>query len=289
MNMHAIRISCVFGFLCLSFATTSGISCTQPDIHCVTGTKPYAVQYFPKETNDDCLMLAGELIGLDVYNPPLGYDLEIDASRATLAIQAASVGALADDAFKVANARDPNTDHKQYALGNYAIHPDANDICIASEMSDAIQHIPQTAYTTADGGEAIYPETRLIYAWRDVRVHVTFATPGNAMTGEVTITRETTDPQTGMQSACQTTYVASALFPSVACEAKDEMGNPNGMPDDTLCCANADPEHGRPLGSGLHPSIRVKCHPELLQCVLDWRPGETFPPLGANAFCREPT
>lgn len=285
MNMQTIRISCALGSLCLILATTSGISCTQPDIHCVTGTKPYTVQYFPKNQNDDCLKLAGEQIGFDVYNPPLGNGLEIDVSRATIAIQAASVGALADDAWSIAQTKDPNTDHKQYSLGNYAIHPDAHDFCIASGMSEAIQQIPQTAYTLADGSAATYPETRLSYAWRDVRIHVTFATPGNAMTGEVTITRETTDVQTGTRDTCQTTYVASALFPAVACEAQDEMGQPNGKPDDTLCCANADPEHGRPFGSGLHPSIRVKCHPDLLQCVLDWQPDETFPPLGSNTFC----
>lgn len=286
MNRHDHPKPIALGALALLFTAALGTSCEQPPMLCEVASGPYAVKYFPKDAGNDCLMIPGEQVGMSVYNPPKGDDREIDASRATIAIQAHSMGALADDAKATAGATDPDPKHKQYSFGTYAARPDADDFCAASDLSAAEQRIPETAYTDADGNPAIYPETRLAYEWRDVRMHMTFATPGNAATGEVSITRERADSETGNRETCTTTYIASALFPKVGCEAVDATGQGTGMPDDTRCCANADPAKGRPFGSGLHPDFKVKCDPELLLCVLDWRPGEPFPPRGTNPVCK---
>lgn len=285
MKRHDHLKSIALGACALLFTAAFGTSCEQPPILCEVASGAYIVKYFPKEAGSDCLMLPGEEVGMSVYNPPKGDDREIDALRATVAIQATSMGVLADTAKATASATDPDPAHKQYSFGNYTARPDANDFCAASDLSVAEQHIPETAYEDKDGNPAIFPETRLAYEWRDVRVHMAFATPGNAATGEVTITRESEDPTTGERETCTTTYIASALFPSVGCEAVDAAGQATGMPDDTRCCAKANPDKGRPFGSRIHPDFKVKCDPTLLQCVLDWKPGESFPPLGANAFC----
>jgi hypothetical protein len=285
MNRHHHRMSATIGLAILLSTAVWGISCEQPPLLCETASGPYIMKYFPKDPANDCLMLPGEFVGMNVYNPPKGDDREIDASKATIAIQAMSMGVLADDARDTANATDPNAAHTQYSLGDYSTRPDANDFCSASNLAAAEQDIPQTAYTDADGNPAVYPETRLVHEWNDVRLYMTFATPGNAATGEVTMTREIKDPGTGNVDTCTVTYIASGLFPPVGCEATDAMGQGTGMPDDTRCCANADLAAGRPYGSRIHPDFRTKCDPVLLQCVLDWSPGETFPPLGGNPAC----
>ncbi|TKD10326.1 hypothetical protein [Polyangium fumosum] len=285
MIRHTPPKTIALGASALLFTAAFGTSCEQPPILCEVASSAYIVKYYPKDAGSDCLKLPGERVGMSVYNPPKGDDREIDATQATVAIQAHAMGVLADDAKNKAGATDPDSNHKQYSLGDYAARPDADDLCATSGLSVAEQHIPETAYTDADGHPAIYPETRLAYEWRDVRVYMTFATSGNAATGEVTITRDTEDPATGDHETCTTTYVASALFPIAGCEAVDAMGQATGMPDDTRCCANADPSQGRPFGSGIHPNFKVKCDPELLLCVLDWKPGESFPPLGKSSFC----
>jgi len=40
------------------------------------------------------------------------------------------------------------------------------------------------------------------------------------------------------------------------------------MLDETLCSAEADPAHGRPLGSGISPDVVTRCDPDLQLCVL---------------------
>lgn len=285
MNRIHSKFSHAFAFGTLLFVAAFGASCEQPPMLCEVASGPYAMKYFPQDPDNDCLKLAGELVGMGVYNPPKGNDREIDASRATIAIQASSMGALADDALYTANATDPNAAHQEYALGDYAVRPDTNDFCSVTNLVAAEQDIPETAYTDADGNAAIFPATHLTHAWNDVQLQVTFATPGNAVTGEVTMTREIKDPVTGEIDACTVTYVASGLYPAVGCESVDEMGNGTGMPDDTRCCPGANLEKGRPFGSGIHPSFKTKCDPTLLQCVLDWSPGQTFPPLGTNPAC----
>jgi len=284
MKQQKIGVSFLLGFAALWGVALSGASCAAPEMLCEVGTGPYAVQYFPKDPAQDCLKLPGELVGMGAYSPPREDGTNTDASRFTIAIQANAMGGLEDEAAAI-GAKDPDPAHVTYSLGDYSARPDADDFCAATNLAPAEQHIPETNYTDMEGNAATFPETRLTYAWRDVRLYMTFATPGNAATGEVTITREITDPASGAKDTCASTYVASALFPSVGCEKADAMGMGTGEPDDTRCCAKADPANGRPFGSGLHPDFRVKCDPALLVCVLDWKPGEPFPPLGQNAAC----
>ncbi len=278
-------MSSAAGLLGLCGLGAFGAACEQPELLCNVGSGPYVVQYFPKDAGGDCLMIPGELVGMALYNAPNATQTGFDSSRTMISVQAQSVGALADEARATAGAVDADSDHTQFSFGDYSSRPDEDGFCSAPRLTAAEQHIPETAYTDKDGAPQVFPETRLSYEWTDLRVFMTFATPGNAATGTVAITREMTDPATGVTSSCEATYVASALFPAVSCGATDAMGKPTGEPDDTRCCATADPENDRDLGSGIHPDFKLKCDPALLMCVLDWRPGEAFPPLGDNAFC----
>jgi len=275
------RYNLALGVGALLFAVAFGTSCEQPPLLCEVASGPYAMKYFPKDPANDCLGLPGELVGMSVYNPPKGDNREIDATRATVAVQNNSMGVLVDDALNTAGAKDPNADHKPYSFGDYSARPDANDLCTAANLDLARQDIPETQYTDVNGSAAIYPRTSLVHEWKNLQLYMTFAAPGSAATGEVTMTRETTDPMTGTIDTCSVTYEAIGLFPAVGCESAAAPG----MPDDALCCANADAAAGRPFGSGIHPDFRTKCDPALLQCVLDWNPGDAFPPLGGNAFC----
>lgn len=273
------------GLVGLCLLGASSASCEQPEILCDTFADPYVVKYIAEDPANDCLMLPGELVGMATYNPANADRTGLDAERTTLSVQANSMGALVDSAQATAGAADPAPDHKPYSLGDFMNKPGKDNFCAAAGLTRAEQQIPEAAYTDENGDAQVLPATRLTYEWSDLRVHTTFATPGNAMTGTVTITKEVTDPTTGVTDTCSSTYVASALFPAVGCEAQDEMGAPTGEPDDAKCCPTADLASGRSFGSGIYPDFKVKCDPKLLFCVLDWRPGEAFPPLGESAFC----
>lgn len=285
MKIQAMRMRGAAGLLGLLLVGASSASCEQPDLLCDVGSGPYTTRYFPKDGVEDCLAIPGELVGMTTYNPAAADGDTLDLSQTVIAVQPSSLGALADGARDAAGAVDPALDHTLFASGDYTNKPAEDGFCSAPSLTAAEQHIPETAYTGEDGSAQVFPETRLSYEWTDMRVFMTFATPGYAATGEVTITKEVTDPMTGMKSSCASTYVASALFPAVGCGGTDAMGMPTGAPDDTKCCATADLASGRSFGSGIHPEFKVKCDPELLLCVLDWKPGEAFPPRGGNAFC----
>jgi len=279
------RMSVVCSACALVVTALFGASGEQRPMLCEVASGPYIMKYFPKDPANDCLGLAGELVGMGVYNPPKGDDQQIDASQATIAIQSNTMGSLADDAQWTAGAIDANSAHKQYALGDYAVRPDDEDFCAATNLAPAEQEIPETSYTDEDGNPAVYPATHLLQQWNDVQVHVTYATPGNAAMGEVTMTRVIKGPFMGNPETCTVTYVASGLFPAVGCEALDENGDGTGLPDDLRCCPGANIDKGRLYGSGIHPDFKTKCDPVLLTCVLDWSPGQSFPPLGSNPAC----
>lgn len=261
-------------------------SCSSPAMLCDVASAPYATRYYPKDASQDCLSLPGELIGMKAYNPPSKDGENIDASKTTIAVQTSASGDLTD-AAAAAGTQDPDAAHKVYAYGDYSNKPDADDICSATSLSPAEVHVPETEYTDEGGNPQVLPETRLVYTWQSLRAHTTFSAQGDSATGEVTITREQTDPDTGVKDTCTVTYIAAALAPAVGCEALDADGNGTGAPNDVACCA-ADLEKGRPYGSGINPDFKVKCDPDLLLCVLDWTPGEAFPPIGENPFCDKP-
>jgi hypothetical protein len=172
---------------------------------------------------------------------------------------------------------DGDPSHTIHSYSDYPTRPDRDHFCSPTNLSVAEQHLPEFAYEDEQGNMQTSPEQHVRYQWNDLRVYVTFATQGTAATGEVTITDEI--------AGCTATYLASALYPAVGCELLDAEGNGTGIPDDLACCANADPDRGRAFGSGISPDLKVKCDPDLFLCVLDWKPGEAFPPTGKNPGC----
>ncbi len=283
-RIHIHRWTMGLGIFAGVLGSISAASCTQPKVLCNVASGAYAVQYFPKEAGSDCLMLPGELVGMTIYHPPTEDEKTFDTSKTQVAVQALSVGQLADQAaeFDIGGGKPGQP---QYSIGDYSSKPDDNDFCVAGGLSPAEQYVPETAYTDEEGNPQIFPETRMAYQWNNLEVYYTYAAPGSAATGEVTITREVTDPMTGTKDLCTVHYIANALYPAVGCEGTDGDGNPNGAPDDTKCCPVADLANGRTFGSGISPDFRVKCDPVRLMCTLDWRPGEVFPPMGANPAC----
>jgi hypothetical protein len=194
--------------------------------------------------------MKGEIVGLEKYNPgPVRDGKAPDLTRAVLAIQASALGELASVAE---GAGVPVDRTKVSSVGDFAsTAPDGEDVCRVPTLT-----LSQVAIPPIDGG----PGTDLRYAWSNVRVRVTPAYPGTQMAADLTLT----------QNGCTAKYEVLGLWPAVGCEQLDENGNGTGQPDASRCSPEADPDAGRPTGSGINPDFQsvVACDPDLLLCVL---------------------
>jgi hypothetical protein len=107
---------------------------------------------------------------------------------------------------------------------------------------------------------------------------------------DVTVTQNITDDM-GQPVSCTLDYHAVGLYPAIDCTAPvyklgadgkpevDMDGNPvveKYQADPTLCSPDADPDNGRPTGSGINPDVKTKCVafvPDAqFYCVLDGEP-----------------
>jgi hypothetical protein len=234
------------------------LSCAQPRIDCTTGRGGFAARYTlvagSKQGEGSCDSLKGEIVGLEKYNPgQMGEQKTPDLTRAVLAIQASTLGNLASTAEGAGIAVDRA---KVVSLGDFAsTTPDAEDVCRVPTLTPSEVALP--AIDTA-------PATDVRYAWSNVRVRVTPAYPGTQMAADLTIT----------QDGCSAAYKVLGLWPAVGCEKLDDNGNGTGQPDASRCDPEADPDAGRPTGSGINPDFKsvVACDPELLLCVLTEAP-----------------
>lgn len=265
----------VAGLASAAFFALSGASCSQPAIQCVAGHGPFIAQYKLVSGTGSCAELKGEEIGLSTFLAPNADKTLADYSKRTIAIQSTTFG----DIFGTYNGGVDNADmttpaitddEKPYAIGTYTTDPDDNNICFAGgfdvgPMADIEINVPDT-YVGDDkmGMPIVEPALHVKQSWKNVKVYVTAAVPGTQAVGEM--------HYEDVLEGCTADYKFVALNPAVYCEGSDAEGNPTGMPDDTLCDPNPDPDHGRVYGSGINPDFKTRCDPDLLYCVLTETP-----------------
>ncbi|APR81345.1 Putative lipoprotein mlpA precursor [Minicystis rosea] len=228
-------------------------SCGQPRINCTTGHGGFAARYTlkpgSKQGEGTCDTLKGEIIGLEKYNPARDDPNKQDLTHAILAIQSSALGNLANAAEAAGLTVDRS---KVSSIGDFtSVTPDDEDVCSVPALAAAALDVPAIDMS---------PATSLRYEWSDVRVYVTTASPGTQMVATVKIT----------QDGCSAQFDVLGLWPAVSCETLDAEGNGTGAPDPVRCDPNADPDAGRPTGSGINPDLKdaIVCDPDLLLCVL---------------------
>jgi len=246
-------------------AVLGSCSFSQPKMDCMV-SKPtmggggYAAVYTLKAESADtadksCGQLIGDTLGLFIYHPTITTPegVKDDFSRSQLGLRTEDLGLL--------EGQDPA--HPVTSLGDFPVQPDDNGVCAATSLSVAEQHVAAT--TDTDGNPV--PAVDMKVEWSNVQVISLPEVRGSQMTADLTYTDGT----------CSAKYSVVGMWPSVSCMLADENGplmNPDGsyQVDESMCAAEADPEHGRPVGSGIDPNFPVTCNKWLGLCVLAGQP-----------------
>jgi hypothetical protein len=255
--------------LALTALLTLLSGCTQPKASCSTGVGGFAVKYTLKSGSTmgtgACDTLKGETLGLMKYNPlKEGEEMVQDLTRAFLVIRTSQLGQLAADDMSMAVNADEIVSRGDFV----STTPDDNDVCSVPDLSTAqgdLQIVDEAMNTVTHHIE---------YAWSDIRLYVTAAYPGTQMVGTLTYTdnADTAD--------CTASYSVLGLWPNIDCSLKDGDGAPmkdgdgNFEVDEALCDPIADPDNGRPTGSGINPDLkeRLACDKTIGLCVLTEAP-----------------
>jgi hypothetical protein len=133
---------------------------------------------------------------------------------------------------------------------------------------------------TADVDESApgQPAVDATLVWSNVKVYVTAEIDGTQVSADLVDTRRTPAGET-----CVIHYLAVGMAPAVPCRALDPdsgdtLTNADGsfQLDPTACDPEADPDNGRPTGSGISPSANFECSPDSAYCVLQ---GDAVPAL----------
>lgn len=259
----AAALSGAFG---LGLLALSGASCSQPEIQCVVGHGPYFAKYELLEGTGSCAELKGGEIGLATYFRPNADRTLVDYDKRRISIQSRILGSLQQRAEEFGVA-DPAL--APFGIGDYTNDPDEGNLCYAGgangtpALSVAEQNVPEIpAMDDGMGGMTDpIPAEHLRQEWKNLKVYVTAQVPGTQMTGEMTFEN--------VVEGCSARYKMVALFPSVYCgvDADGDEATPD-VASDEQCSAEADPDRGRVIGSGINPDFKTKCDPELLHCVL---------------------
>lgn len=252
----------------VAVASLAGVSafgmtaCEQVGAACQTAHGDFAVKLFLKSGTGECSQEAGGVFGVNSYNYPTSDGKRPDLSRGSVAIQAEALGVLVDDA-EIRLGELPDPANKPYAKGDWSGGEPVGGVCTLPTMSDAVQNLPALEAVpddpeTPDDDESLpaEPAKAFKYAWSNVQFTVSPAATGTAFLGTLEYTKD----------GCTATYEAWGLYPAVFC------GDAEGNPIDKFCEAEADPENGFPLGSGINPDFKVHCDPDLLLCMLTDRP-----------------
>jgi hypothetical protein len=289
----------------LSAISSSFLSCSQPAVVCTAAHAGslvgFAAVYELKgESPSGCGAMADhpsgaklneltyETVGFETYHPIKVSEngQEPDFTKTTIAVQSDALGSLA-------KARPSEEGGQAYSLGTFTnSEPDADGFCPVKDIEPAelsfpvVPAVPDDPMTMdEDESTPEEPAVNIKYAWKNLKIYVTAAAQGTQFSGDLTYTQDT----------CAVDYKVIGFWPEVGCEGVglDEMGKEIAVPDDSLCCPNADPEAGRITGSGINPDFPVKCDPNLLICVLDRKEGQDIPVLSPdwslNARACKPT
>lgn len=235
----------------------SAYGCDQQKPKCATGRGAFIAKYTYVSGDSPCEELKGEKLGLQTYNGS-NPDKTPDLDRASIAIQAESLGLLVDNAA-AAGLADPDSENKAYAFGAFTTNEPVGDFCVVKTLTDAKQVLPEVP-ENADEGIAAQPATEVVYRWGNVKVYVTASAYGTQFTADLIISRD--------GQSCE--YKVEAMYPYVDCSAPDPDDDTNTIADNNLCKAEGDPdpEAGRPVGSGINPDFPVSCDPDLKACFL---------------------
>ena len=179
--------------------------------------RPCIVSYLGSREPKLCAEKPGERLGIQKYN-----DLQTDQD--SLVIKPITLAAL--------EGEDP--DHETFSIGSFPKLPDAEDFCVAGELSEARQVVP---------GEGL----DIAYRWTEVKILSRANAPGSQMVGRVQYS----------EGGCTAEYEVWGMWPAVFCGDEDDL------PDDSVC--NEE-------GHGLNLEFASVCDPSSLFCVPASRP-----------------
>lgn len=236
-----------------------GTACQQAQIDCRVLHTEFVAQYkLVKDGGPECSAETADFMGLQSYYAATS-DKKVDLSRSLLALRPSIFLGLLDEAG--ANGDDTTVLKADLdATGDFtSTEPDSGGACKVTSMNPievSINAIPSNMGEDPMDPADDYPghpaESRKL-EWRNIRLLVSPANPGNLFKGDLTYT----------VNNCAATYSVTAMAPIVGCEDPNNAG----MPLDKLCDGEADLDLGIPFGSGISQDFKPKCDPNLLVCV----------------------
>lgn len=233
-----------------------GTGCEQGKIDCRALHYEFVAKYTLVSGGPECSGVYGEFMGVQSYFAASADKKTVDLNRSLLAIRTTEMAALSHEA---ADFGDETTVTKEVldAQGDFAAtEPDDGDQCSVPAMTPveiSVNAIPANEGDPADPDDD-YPgraATTIKHEWKNLRLLVSPANPGNFFKADLTYT----------VNNCTATYSVVGMAPVIGCI------DPNGMPNDALCDDKADPEFGFPYGSGISRDLVPKCDTTLGVCL----------------------
>jgi hypothetical protein len=172
--------------------------------------------------------LAGEVVGVEVYNQPTADNKNVDPAKGSVWIKGQSL------TTAITDQGAPDMAHPQNSIGQFeTAEPGDDSFCHLTDPSVAEQDLP--------GNDAGAAPTTIKYEWSNVRFVVTPRALGSQMAADLKYTKD----------SCTASYHVTALYPAVEC-------NVDGTALDFCRClyyADPDPAAQRPKGSGISPDL----------------------------------
>jgi hypothetical protein len=268
-----------------------------------SGIAAFAVRYKLVSGTGECANLKGDVVGFQSYHPETAPgSVKRDFGKTNIAIRPQTVGELQwmiEDVAGVATEQfctdgtdddgdgkidDKDEDCHYNGVGPFtSTDPDTSDMCHVDSLTQHIVFPGGTAVgdtgvecdpaamdmgasACKDGGGDCSPNdpmdltkkgeclvsqdfapVDIQYDWSNIAVYVTAAATGTQFNADLKITLN--------GSTCS--YKAIGMWPAVDCSGA------NGT-DEALCNPEADPENGRPVGSGINPDFGpVQCDKDI--------------------------
>jgi hypothetical protein len=253
-----------------------GAGCEQPTIDCRATRGSFAAKFVLQSGSGTCSEVQTAIVGLQSYYAK-GSDGKVDISKSKLAIRPENilgpegvVHALIDEGC----ADDTAIVTTEFnSVGDFvSVDPDANGICSVTSATTArfvSNEIPASGdpMDMENACAAGLPAQDISYEWRNVKVHVSTAGPGNRFEADLTY----------KENGCEAQYKVCGVWPVVHCEKLDpnmateeDPDGHTGQPENKLCDGQPDlePQYAIPYGSGINTDFKPICDPIALVCVL---------------------
>jgi len=226
---HRSFILFLSGLAAVGAAVSIAVSCSdQPKVKCTAGRGRFAATYSSAMALPDAgCNLAGEELGVEVYNQPNASGSNIDPSKQSVWIRGQSITNAIAERLGASDML-----HQQNSIGQFETEEPGDDtFCRVGNLTVAQQDLP--------GNDAGVVPTSIKYEWSNVRVVVAPRTTGSQLVGDLTYTRD----------GCTANYHVTALYPAVSC-----LGDGTAL-EFCKCLYYADPEFDRQKGSGISPDL----------------------------------